>query len=194
MTEPLTLYTIGHSDHSVEDFIALLQKYNVQVLVDVRSAPASKFVPHFNKQPLENSLKQNAISYHFAGNYLGGRPAQADVYKSNHLPDKDTKRQDFLELVQYEEIMKRDWYQKGINRLLDIIRENKDKNGVVAIMCSEGNPHDCHRHHLIARSLIDPQVKVVDTDVQVYHILKTGALENVDVEAFQETLMQPRLF
>lgn len=191
----LTLYTIGHSNLSAEDFLKLLNKYNILVLVDVRSAPYSRFVPHFGKVELEAFLKSHSIDYRFAGEYLGGQPKQADVYKDGQIPDENTERPEFLGLVQYEEVMKRGWYQKGIQRLLQIVRETADSGGNVAIMCSEGNPRECHRHHLIARSLVDPTVRITDESVKVQHIIKDGNIQLVTEKDFiLNNIKQPNLF
>ncbi|MFN8373406.1 MAG: DUF488 domain-containing protein [Anaerolineae bacterium] len=155
-------------------------------MVDVRSAPYSKYVPHFGKRELEAFLKEHDVVYRYAGEVLGGRPKQADVYKNSAVPDQDTKREDFLELVQYEEIMKRDWYHKALRHLLTIVRDESASGGRVAIMCSEANPLECHRHHLITRSLLDPHVRVLEDEVVVCHILRDGALETVTPAAFDK--------
>jgi uncharacterized protein (DUF488 family) len=183
MTDSLTLYTIGHSNLAKEEFLAHLRQHHITVLVDVRSAPVSRFVPHFNKKALEAYLKENGIDYRYAGEYLGGRPKDESVYKAQSLPDKKPKGKDFMQLVDYEATMKTDWYQTGIRRLLDIIAETKVGN--VAIMCSEGSPLDCHRHHLIARSLLDPAVKMVEPEIQIRHITKEGNTETVDASLFE---------
>jgi hypothetical protein len=60
-------------------------------------------------------------------------------------------------------------------------------------MCSEADPHQCHRHHLITRSLIDPRLKVVDAEVEVRHILKDGTLETPKATEFEEPPQQLRL-
>lgn len=183
----LMLYTIGHSNMSAEDFLAALREHDIHVLVDVRSAPISRYVPHFNKREIENFLKANDVDYKFAGEYLGGRPENPSLYKEQEIPDKSTKRQDFLKLVQYDEMMKSDTYQKGIQRLLQLMRET---TGHVGIMCSEGNPLECHRHHLIARSLIDPTRKVVSETLMIYHILKDRSLVQIDETSFQKQSIQ----
>jgi uncharacterized protein (DUF488 family) len=191
----LTLYTIGHSNLSADDFLTYLRRHDITVLVDVRSAPYSRFVPHFNKAELEVFLKTHHIDYRFAGEYLGGQPKHADVYKDGQIPGEDTERPEFLGLVQYEEVMKRDWYQKGIQRLLQIIQETMDKSSHVAVMCSEGNPRECHRHHLIARSLIDPSVRIVNESIKVQHIIKDGNIQPVKEEDFiLNNIKQPNLF
>ncbi len=185
--KPLTLFTIGHGNLSADDFLQLLQQHHITVLVDVRSAPYSRYVPHFNKRELEAFLKERGVDYRFAGEYLGGRPTHPELYKQSQLPDEDTERAKFLKLVDYEAVMQRDWYLKGIHRLLDIVREEAAKGGSVAIMCSESNPEECHRHHLITRSLIDPRVKVVDTQVQIKHLLKHGTAQTVDPAVFERS-------
>ena len=86
---------------------------------------------------------------------------------------------------------------KGIHRLLDIVAETQAKGEHVAIMCSEGNPLDCHRHHLITRSLLDPAVKITAANLKVQHIVKEGMLEAVDASSFEaqnQIPRQPRLF
>ena len=196
-SDTLTLYTIGHSSLTAADFLALLRQHNITVLVDVRSAPYSRFVPHFNKSTLEAFLKENAVDYRYAGEYLGGRPKDDAVYKSQAIPDDDTAREKFLKLVDYEAVMKTESYQKGIRRLMDIMAETRASGGNVAIMCSEGDPLNCHRHHLIARSLLDPAVKIIDTDLNICHIVRDGTLEHLDASVFEAnrpSLHQPRLF
>jgi uncharacterized protein (DUF488 family) len=70
----VTIFSIGHSNQSVEAFLSLLQQHEIQVLVDVRSSPYSKYVPHFNSTPLAATLKRTGIKYMFMGQELGGRP------------------------------------------------------------------------------------------------------------------------
>lgn len=189
MSEDLCLYTIGHSNISVEDFLALLRKHNIAVVVDVRSTPSSQYVPHFNKPELERFLKANGLDYRFAGEYLGGRPTEARHYKAQIIPDADTKRGNFLKLVDYIAMMQDERFQRGITRLIDILHETHT-SGNTAIMCSEGEPRECHRHHLITRALIDPNVKVIDTPLRVYHILKDGTTEALNPSEFQEMPIQ----
>lgn len=66
MGESLTLFTIGHGNQTLEQFLALLQQHHIRVLVDVRSAPYSKYVPHFNKSRLETYLRDNGLDYRYA--------------------------------------------------------------------------------------------------------------------------------
>lgn len=72
--EKLTIFTIGHSNHSLDVFINLLQFHKIDVLVDVRSKPFSPFSPQFNKEGLEKAVKASGIRYLFQGKEVGGRP------------------------------------------------------------------------------------------------------------------------
>lgn len=190
--EDVILYTIGHSNLPVEEFLAHLRQHDIAVLVDVRSAPYSRYVPHFSKAPLAAFLRENGLDYRFAGEILGGRPKDETVYKQARIPEAGTTREQFRKLVDYQAIMQRDWYQKGIRRLLDIAAEASAQGQHVAMMCSEGNPRECHRHHLITRSLIDPRVRVVTREIDVRHILLSGAVETVSPAEFDQP-EQPRL-
>ncbi len=195
-SKKLTLYTIGHSNHTTEEFLALLRTYHITVLVDVRSAPYSKFAPQFNKSELQAFLEQHGIQYRYAGEYLGGRPKEAELYKDEELPDEDTKRADFLKKVDYKAMMHYEKYLKGITHLLSIVRQATEVGGNVTIMCSEGNPLECHRHHLITRSLVDPKLKIIDNeiDIIVYHIERDGKFTPITAENFPEEFIQERLF
>jgi hypothetical protein len=188
------LYTIGHSNVSDVEFLDTLKCHEIGVLIDVRSKPYSRHFPQFNKQMLETLLKSQNIEYRFAGEYLGGRPDDPSVYKTQQLPDQGVERTDFLDLVQYEEVMKRDWYSKGVNRLLEVIHQASEQGRKTAIMCSEGDPSQCHRHYLIARSLVDSRVKVTRANIEVRHILKDGTIQVVDESVFAHIVEQPRLF
>lgn len=184
----MQLYTVGHSNISIEDFIDLLNHHKITVLVDVRSAPYSKYVPHFSKRQLENYLKEHDFDYRYAGEYLGGRPKDESLYIQEIPDDKTSKASDYLKRVDYIKLMQQDDFRKGIRRLLEIINETTDGN--VAIMCSEANPLDCHRHHLITRSLLDAKVKFVEQEITVYHILKKDSFQKVSADDFSDTIIR----
>lgn len=161
----IKLLTIGHSNQRLDDFIRLLEQHGVMTLVDVRSAPYSRYNPQFNKETLARALQARDIQYAYAGKFLGGRPADPNCYKSRHLPKESA---DYLHEVDYPEVMKRDWFLKGIARLLEMADEQ-----TTAIMCSEEDPSRCHRHHLIVRYLMTHY-----PDVKVLHIRSDGTVYN----------------
>ena len=180
----IKLYTIGHSNQGLDQFIRLLEDNGIMTLVDVRSAPYSRYNPHFNKEGLADALREHDIQYAYAGKFLGGRPTDPACYKSRTLP---TEGADYLHEVDYPEVMKRDWFLKGIIRLLEMADEQ-----TTAILCSEENPAQCHRHHLIAKYLManHPEVNVrhIRSDGSVYGASTiTDSVEKVPAE-------QPSLF
>ena len=79
MTQDLTIYTIGHSDHSVAAFVDLLRQHGITTVVDVRSQPYSRWAHQFNRETLARDLKELGFTYAFMGNALGGRPSNLDV-------------------------------------------------------------------------------------------------------------------
>ncbi|MBC7526673.1 MAG: DUF488 family protein, partial [Chthonomonadaceae bacterium] len=73
MTSLPILYTLGHSNHSLERFLELLRLHKIETVGDVRSQPYSPYCPHFNREALQIALLQNGISYLFFGRELGAR-------------------------------------------------------------------------------------------------------------------------
>ena len=172
----MKLYTIGHSNHSLEKFVRLLEDNSITTLVDVRTVPYSRYNPHFNRENLEFLLLQREMQYVYAGKYLGGRPSDPTCYKSRVLPEEGA---DYLHEVDYPEVMKRDWFVQGIERLLEMADEH-----TTVIMCSEENPAECHRHHLIAQYLLASHPTV---DVQ--HIRGDGTV--FGARSIRESLSKP---
>ncbi len=151
MAQP-TLYTVGHSTHPIEEFVALLQKHGVTCLADVRSQPYSRWNPHFNREQLARALALAGIVYQFLGDTLGGRPDQADLYDpGSERPNYSRQRETPL-------------YRQGLSALEALAHAQP-----TAMMCSEGDPDECHRTLLIVPSLLD-----ANYDVQ--HILPDGNL------------------
>jgi uncharacterized protein (DUF488 family) len=73
------IFTIGHSNQTAEQFVGLLQKHRVRLLADVRSAPASRFAPQFNRAALTRSLQDAGIVYRWFGQTLGGKPRAPEL-------------------------------------------------------------------------------------------------------------------
>jgi uncharacterized protein (DUF488 family) len=158
----IELFTIGHSNLAGKDFVATLRDHEIAKVVDVRSTPYSQYAPQFNRLDLAQSLSNAGIEYEFAGESLGGRPSDPSCYKNGQLPPP---KADFLALVDYDAVATRSWYLDGIERLIESATKSK-----TAIMCSEEDPSRCHRHHLIAQTLLEGFVRV-------WHIRKSGECE-----------------
>lgn len=154
MSSPTTVvpvYTIGYGSRSIDEFFAALQAYQIAFVIDIRSAPYSRFKPEFSRGPLENYLRSHGIRYIYMGHALGGQPADRDCY----VDDK----------VVYERVEQKAFYQEGLERL----RRAFEQQIRVALMCSEGRPEACHRSKLIGASLARLAIPVA-------HIAEDGQL------------------
>lgn len=81
------IFTIGHSNQTAEQFIDLLQKHGIRLLADVRSAPASRFSPQFNRAALMHCLQEAGIDYRWFGQALGGKPRAPERVFSAGIAD-----------------------------------------------------------------------------------------------------------
>jgi len=148
--------TIGHSTHTLEAFICLLQEYGVQRVVDVRTIPRSRHVPQFNREELPRNLRAVGISYvHVPG--LGGlRRKLADSLNTGW---RNPSFRGFADYMQTEE------FNDCVRELIELARTER-----IALMCAEAVPWRCHR------SLIADALSV--RGVQVKHILSSTSLQD----------------
>ena len=170
------VYSIGHSNLSLERFVHALEMFGVTSVVDVRSAPFSRWSPQFNRERLAADLPAAGISYRYAGEALGGRPKDLAMYRHGFIPDD---RLEFLEHVDYQRVAEQPWFQLGIQRLLDLAASE-----TVAMMCTEEDPSSCHRQHLIEMAIGDRAV--------VRHIRTNGGRTRLESKAAM--VEQTRLF
>lgn len=164
-----TVYTIGHSNHTVEAFIGLLKAHGISALADVRSSPYSGYAVQFNREPLATALKRGGIEYVFLGKELGARSEDRRCYVGGK--------------VNFELVRDSALFRSGIKRVMDGAAKWR-----VAMMCAEKDPIECHRTILVAAALHEPGV-----DIQ--HILADGTLESHDaaMSRLLDELRMPRL-
>ena len=191
--ESSPVVTIGHSNHAPDTFAALLRQHGVNVVVDVRSTPYSRYLPHFNKEHLAESLEEAGIRYSFLGKELGGQPAERAFY------DDDGR-------VMYDKLAATAAFKGGVEYVLDAAAVHPSTSSGrtageraegrtaadrvegrtaaecvegqtaappaqrLALMCSEKEPLDCHRTLLIGQTL-------AKRGVNVAHIHADGSLE-----------------
>ena len=139
MEKPITdrsVFTVGHSNHSQDKFLRILKENGIELLIDVRSRPYSRFYPHFNIKRLRRSVEDAGISYVFLGDNVGGKP------RDNKLYDE----KGFLLCSRVEKTAK---FQEGI---AEIARSCEERT--TAIMCAEEDPLRCHRRFLIGKALV----------------------------------------
>lgn len=179
----MTLYTIGHSIMPMETFLALLADAGVRTLIDVRSSPYSRHAPHFSKGELATRLEREGIRYIFEGKALGGRPEDPTCYRKGELPPEGAE---YLDEVNYAAVMRKPWFLEGIERvLIEAARQP------TAVMCSEADPRQCHRHHLVATYIMRAH-----PSVEVTHIVEQGrfSARHFGSKADEPTVIQPSLF
>lgn len=138
------IYTIGHSNGSLEEFYELLRLADINCIIDVRSVPASSYSPQFNKEPLSVFLKARNVLYLHFGEEFGAR-------RTDSIVDGQVNFKKAVTTVKF---------QKGYERVLNGL----DQGWNIAIMCSEANPVSCHRFSMISRYFYD-------NGVDVQHIL-----------------------
>ncbi len=117
-----TVYSLGHSDRRLGELVAILKRYGIRVLVDVRSRPGSRVVPWFSKRSLERILPSHGVEYLWLGDLLGGL----------HEPF-------------YPERLETMEYRRGIGVLASLI---ESLPGRVAFMCRERYWLNCHRAYI----------------------------------------------
>ena len=169
------LYTIGHSNLEMEQFLERLQRYGVTMVVDVRTRPQSRFFPWFNRRNLGEQLSAAGVGYGFIDyrrpgdgdaievllhdradakqrifdNCLGGYAKEPSVYPTpGATGPKAVKAMDVEDErpLYYDRIMQQEWFQRGIERLQEVMSQQVQ----VAVLCSCRDWRDCHRENLIA--------------------------------------------
>ena len=156
------LYTIGHSRHSIEHFIYLLNKASVSLVFDVRSIPYSRRNPQFNQKALAGRLMDEGIAYIFSGKELGAKSPAPDCYINGK--------------VQYDLIAARPEFADALDRVIDKAGEARP-----ALLCAEEDPLTCHRTILICRHLRGRVSSIL-------HIRGDGSIENNEV--FEQRLVK----
>lgn len=146
------LYTIGHTNHSHDNFLKLLRMYDISYVLDVRSTPFSQFTSQFNKDVISQFLKVNGVTYCHMGKFFGARPTDKGLYTSQGYLD-------------FEKARETNDFKAGMNNV--ILGLNQGNN--IALMCTEKDPFDCHRAIMVSRGF---ELNGID----VNHILPDGQL------------------
>lgn len=129
------LFTIGHSQHSINYFLSLLNKYRIDYLLDVRSTPYSKYAVQYNKENISRDLSFANVKYTFMGKYFGARLQNMELYHSEGYLD-------------FEKVRELQDFKKGIENVILGLKQGHR----IALMCTEKEPIDCHRAILVARA------------------------------------------
>ena len=151
-----SIFTIGHSNHSIDEFIALLNRHYIEAMVDIRRFPSSRRLPHFNRPSLAEALAENGIEYHWL-EAIGG-------HRKEGLPDSPNLGVKDEALRNYADHMLGNEFRGGAARLMEMANDKR-----TAIMCAEKSFQDCHRK-LTSDFL-------VASGAEVQHILADGTLD-----------------
>ena|SRR5436190_793216 len=155
MAEQLSIWTIGHSTLSIEDFLARLRSFQIDLLADVRSFPGSRRYPQFNKENLSTALADAGICYEHLRELGGRRRPRPD---SLNMTWRNESFRGYADYMETEE------FRAGVKTLVQLARNQR-----VAIMCSEAVWWRCHR------SMISDYLKV--KGIEVIHIMHEGKAE-----------------
>jgi uncharacterized protein (DUF488 family) len=136
-------YTIGHSNHLIEDFIQTLKNFQIQCIIDIRTIPSSNYIPQYNRENLQSWLEREGIEYEYLGDRIGGRYTDPDLLDSHGSVD-------------YEKVEQRSIFQTGIDQVCHVIDTGKP----AALMCSEKDPLDCHRFVLVSKALTKKGISI----------------------------------
>lgn len=147
-----TIWTIGHSTHSLDEFIAMLKSFHIELVADIRSFPGSRRYLHFNKEALEVSLPENSIKYIHLRELGGRRKARTDSTNTGWR---------LAAFRGYADYMETDTFKKAILELESIGKKQR-----TVYMCSEAVWWSCHR------SLVSDYLKV--NGWKVIHIMGIG--------------------
>lgn len=178
MKNKVPIYTIGYGNRSMEEFLKVVNQYEIEYLIDVRSQPFSRFKPEFSQPALTVCLDNHDIRYVFMGDKLGGRP-------------EDPSLSDYEGKVDYSEVRKTDNYRSGIDRLCKAFEQQE----VVLLMCSEGKPESCHRSKLIGETLVgERKVKILHIDENDNLVSQSEVIERIPRRERQMSLKLDGLF
>jgi uncharacterized protein (DUF488 family) len=146
-TPPQTVFTIGHSNHPIETFLAMLAAHQIALLVDVRTVPRSRHNPQFNRDTLPDTLQPAGIRYrHLPG--LGGlRHPRPDSVNAGWHNESFRGYADYMQTPAFEQ---------NLTQLIQLAQDER-----TAIMCAEAVPWRCHRS-LIADALLVRGIPVED--------------------------------
>jgi uncharacterized protein (DUF488 family) len=155
MADQLSIWTVGHSTLSIEEFISRLKFFEIRLLADVRSFPGSRRYPHFNKENLASALTDARVRYEHFRELGGRRRPRPDSLNMTWRNESFRGYADYMETKEF---------CAGIERLLNLVQQQR-----VAIMCSEAVWWRCHR------SMISDYLKV--KGIEVLHIMGEGKAE-----------------
>ena len=156
-----TVLTAGHSNHGYQRFEGIIKSAGAQKILDCRSAPYSKRLPHFNRRPLQMALAAADVEYEWLGQALGGRPEGPHLYTASGKANypKMAAQPDYLAAID------------------TVTRATRTRS--VMLLCTEEDPVRCHRALMIAETLSLAGYEIVHIRASGEHITHDQMLESL---------------
>ena len=129
----MALYTVGHSNRSLDEFIDLLKKYEIRRVIDIRAIPYSGYNPQFNREDFERDLAREGIAYEHNQQLAGDPPDRETMKRAVRCSARSRNYGDYTESSTY---------RSELARLIHSL--DPDEN--VVLMCGEKRPDHCHRY------------------------------------------------
>ena len=165
------LFSVGHSNQSIDEFFQLLESQRIDCILDVRSMPYSKYTPQFNEELLKAWLNQHGVLYVPFGKHFGAR--RSDCLKETEFVKKGVREK--KPQVNFELGVTTPDFLNGVERLNKALEQKRR----VSLMCSEADPLGCHRFSFVSRYFYD-----LGWDVQ--HIMRNDDTGDPVIHSHQE--------
>src|SRR5690349_2808465 len=125
------IYTIGHSTRKREDLVGILKHYGIELLLDIRKIPYSRYNPQFNREEMIKEMPAAGILYEHCDELGGVRPAQEVMDRAKSCSERSRG---------FAGYMQTDPFKRGLKRALELAATRR-----IALMCAESDPTHCHR-------------------------------------------------
>ena len=152
----MEIYTIGHSNYTMERLIDMLEYYNINCVVDIRGTPYSKYNIQFDKEAIRYTLTNAGFVYIYMGKELAAKRIRKNSYNNEGYSN-------------FEEVIKEEEFKRGVERL----KNGCEKGYKIILLCEMQDPIRCHRSILVGREL-------VKNDFDVKHILDDYSIVTQD--------------
>ena len=152
----MEIYTIGHSNYTMERLIDMLEYYNINCVVDIRGTPYSKYNIQFDKETIRYTLTNAGFVYIYMGKELAAKRIRKNYYNNEGYSN-------------FEEVIKEEEFKRGVERL----KNGCEKGYKIILLGAMQDPIRCHRSILVGREL-------VKNDFDVKHILDDYSIVTQD--------------
>lgn len=152
----MEIYTIGHSNYTMERLIDMLEHYNINCVVDIRGTPYSKYNIQFDKEAIRYTLTNAGFVYIYMGKELAAKRIRKNSYNNEGYSN-------------FEEVIKEEEFKRGVERL----KNGCEKGYKIILLGAMQDPIRCHRSILVGREL-------VKNDFDVKHILDDYSIVTQD--------------